>query len=472
MLRKSTLFFLSIVFTMLATACNSMAPENKPAIEASGIIEAADILIAPQTGGVVAEIFVDEGDQVQAGDKLFRIENDLLDAQIRQAQAAVDAARASLDGVKTGEKLAEATLDAAQAGVQAAQAQYTLTLGIAREAEQPSRLAMWQTNPPNDFSLPLWYFTKDERITAAEDTVGIAAKALQEKKNAYQNILSRIDNEEIRKAEKRLLDARADFAVASMLYQRKAASANGGSELNKSSQNLYDTAKSRLDAAQRAYDHLLTTQDAQSLMKARADLATAEERYQTALDNLNQLQTGIHSPAVKSANAALAQAKAIVRQAEVGVEQAQKAIVQAEKGLAQAQSALNTLQVQEQKLTVYAPVSGVIATRSIETGELVQPGMSTLTIARLNSLYVTVYIPENRFGEIMLGEKAVLKTDSFPEKTFPAVVSYISNHAEYTPRNVQTKEERQNTVYAVKLRITNPDGNLKPGMPADVTFTP
>ena len=173
-----------------------------------------------------------------------------------------------------------------------------------------------------------------------------------------------------------------------------------------------------------------------------------------------------------AAQATVSQAETIVKQGEIGIKQAENAITQAEKGLAQAQAALDTLQIQKEKLIVYAPIDGVVTTRSIEVGELAQPGMGALTMAQLASLSVTVYIPEDRYGEVTLGQTATLMVDSFPDKTFPATVSYISDRAEYTPRNVQTKEERQNTVYAVKLHVENTGGNLKPGMPADVTFTP
>ncbi len=81
-------------------------------------------------------------------------------------------------------------------------------------------------------------------------------------------------------------------------------------------------------------------------------------------------------------------------------------------------------------------------------------------------------MPENRSGQVFLRETAELRIDSYPDEVFEAVVIRISDQAEYTPRNVQTQEERQNTVYAVKLSVKNTGGKLKPGMPADVTFLP
>jgi len=85
-------------------------------------------------------------------------------------------------------------------------------------------------------------------------------------------------------------------------------------------------------------------------------------------------------------------------------------------------------------------------------------------------LTITVYVPENLYGQISLGLQANMKVDSFPNQTFSAQVSNISNQAEFTPRNVQTVEGRSSTVYAIKLTVNDPQGQLKPGMPADVIF--
>jgi multidrug resistance efflux pump len=93
-----------------------------------------------------------------------------------------------------------------------------------------------------------------------------------------------------------------------------------------------------------------------------------------------------------------------------------------------------------------------------------------LTLGLLDDLTITVYIPEDRYGEISLGQAADVTVDSFPGETFSALVTHIADQAEFTPRNVQTAEGRATTVYAIELRVEDPEGKLKPGMPADVTF--
>jgi len=109
-------------------------------------------------------------------------------------------------------------------------------------------------------------------------------------------------------------------------------------------------------------------------------------------------------------------------------------------------------------------------TRNLEAGETVSPGSTLMTIGQLNEVELVVYIPEDHYGEINLGEKAEVRVDSFTGETFNGTVVHISDQAEFTPRNVQTVEGRRATVYAVKLLVPNPDFKLKPGMPADVTF--
>ena len=119
---------------------------------------------------------------------------------------------------------------------------------------------------------------------------------------------------------------------------------------------------------------------------------------------------------------------------------------------------------------MYAAASGVVLSRNIEAGEVVAVGSAAMTIGQLDKLSITVYIPEDRYGEIMLGQGAEMTVDSFPNEVFQGTVVRIADQAEFTPRNVQTDEGRRTTVFAVKLTVDDPAGKLKPGMPADVVF--
>jgi HlyD family secretion protein len=220
--------------------------------------------------------------------------------------------------------------------------------------------------------------------------------------------------------------------------------------------NLFDAAEKELDEAQKAYDNLLGTQAANEILRARAEVSIAQERYYAALDYQRKLETGEQSIMVTAAQGALSQAKAAADQAQTSVDQAQ--------------ANLDLINAQIEKLTVFAPLDGVILTRNVEPGEFVQPGAVALTLADLTDLTITVYVPENLYGQVSLGQTADVSVDSFPGEVFIAAVVHIADQAEFTPRNVQTVEGRSSTFYAIKLKVNDPDGKLKIGMPADVVF--
>ncbi len=179
-------------------------------------------------------------------------------------------------------------------------------------------------------------------------------------------------------------------------------------------------------------------------------LVVAQQRYDAAAARLKNLQTGLDSPPVVTASRALDQAKAAAAQADAN---------------------LALLDTQVAKLSVMAPMDGVILTRNVEPGEFLQPGAIAFSLGQLSDMTITVYVPEDRYGEISLGQKATVKVDSWPGETFTGEVVHIADQAEFTPRNVQTVEGRSTTVYAIKLSVSDPQGRLKIGMPADVVFS-
>jgi len=122
--------------------------------------------------------------------------------------------------------------------------------------------------------------------------------------------------------------------------------------------------------------------------------------------------------------------------------------------------------------SIVAPSAGTVTLRAVEPGELVTAGMNLLRITYLGKVKLTIYVNEQDLGKVRLGQKARVSTDSDPGKSFEGTVTYISPTAEFTPKNVQTKEERTKLVFGVKIEIPNPDGALKPGLPADATLSP
>ncbi len=408
-------------------------------LTASGTVEAAQISIAPELAGKVIEVQVEEGDAVSAGDVLFRLDATLLEAQRSLAAASLSTAKAAVTS--------------AESAAASAQAQYDLALIAALNEQKATRIADWTASNPTDFNQPAWYFNQAEQIAALEAEAGAAQDALTKAIDSLKFVEEKATSAGFLNAEQRLAQARAAFQVATDVLDR---TSSADQDLRDAAQTSYDDAKSELDDAQAAYDDVITTEGALDVMQARAELAVAQERFDVASDELRTLQTGLTSPKVVAA-------QKVVEQARAAVEQAKSAVSQAEANV-------TVIEAQLSKLVVTAPADGVILARNVEAGEVVNPGSVLLSIGKLSDLTLTVYVPEDRYGEVSLGQEVTVSVDSFPGESFTAVVVHIADQAEFTPRNVQTVEGRKTTVFAIKLRLDDPEGKLKPGMPADVTF--
>jgi len=119
---------------------------------------------------------------------------------------------------------------------------------------------------------------------------------------------------------------------------------------------------------------------------------------------------------------------------------------------------------------IRSPIDGVVLLRAAEPGEIAVAGGSLLVIANLDEMTLTIYVPEDQYGKIHLGEEYPITVDSFPDGVFMGKVTHIADQAEFTPQNTRTVEGRKSTVYGIRLTIPNPEHDLKPGMPADVTL--
>ena len=480
--RRST--FISVVIVMVAIiggyyAVRALAGGANSELKASGTIEATTVNVSPELAGKVQGVLVDEGQSVKAGEVLFRLDDTLLKAQ---EQAAI-----------AGLQVAQTAAQTAQAAYASVQAQYTTVETEARAASHATRLKDWTVRTPSYFDQQNWYFTQEEQLAAAQVEVQAAAQGITTAQEGVAGVVADLQNAEFVGAEKRLSEARLSYLVALQVLSegqavggkvppdqlplntpcviylgqrfcgrnystriRISKNLPNNAELDYAAQDAYNAASTELSTAQQAYNHLLTSAQAQAVLRARAVLAIANERYQVAQERVSGLQTGEQSPQVAAAAA--------------GLEQAKNAAQQAQDAVGQAQANLTLLEAQLAKLEVRSPMEGVILTRNIEPGEYVAPGAAALTMGNLQQLTITVYVPEDRYGQIHLGQAASVKVDSFAGVEFAAQVSNISDQAEFTPRNVQTVEGRSSTVYAIKLTVTDPQGKLKPGMPADVTF--
>jgi HlyD family secretion protein len=133
---------------------------------------------------------------------------------------------------------------------------------------------------------------------------------------------------------------------------------------------------------------------------------------------------------------------------------------------------VNLVSATIENAVIYSPIEGVVLEKNLEPGEMAFPGSVIITLADLKKPWIKIYVDEKKLGRLRLGQKAYVKIDSYPDRKFPGKVVSISNKAEFTPRTIQTKDERVKLMYAVKISIENPGAELKPGMPADATILP
>ncbi len=439
--RAVLLLLIPLLIVISIVYLANVSQETEVGLRASGTVEALEVTISSEVAGRIDTVLVDEGDHVELGDLLFSLDDELLQAQRQRAAAAV--------------QTAQATLNSAQINLNLLTLQADLTRRTQRQTDQTNREDRWQTTMPSEFELPIWYFDRSDEISAAQKEVDSAQAALQDEQSRFDTLLKDSAMEDLQQAADRLADARISFTIADEVLDR-ARRARDDADLEQYAEDRYDAAKAELEAAQSDYDQLLSEKDAEDVLEARARLAVAQERYDSTRDRLAVLQSGDYALQVQIA--------------ERNLDQAQAAVDQAKAGLSQAQAELDVIDLQLGKMEVSAPITGVVVTRNVEPGEVLQPGAVALTLAQLDDLTITVFVQEDRYGQIHLGQAAIVTVDSFPDETFNATVTRIADRAEFTPRNVQTEEGRRVTVFAIELELNDPTGRLKPGMPADVEF--
>lgn len=215
------------------------------------------------------------------------------------------------------------------------------------------------------------------------------------------------------------------------------------------------------------------------------DLATAREQVnqaEIAVDKAERERRrlarlyeegAIPAKALDDVSVQADQARSILEQAKKQYEKAKtgarrEEIEAAEAMRDQARSAADILRKKIADCLVVSPAAGTILHRLAETGEVVAAGAAIATMADLATVKITAYVTERDLGSVSLGRNASLRVDAYPDQTFPATVSRIADEAEFTPKTIQTREERVKTVFLIELTAANPDGVFKPGMPVDV----
>lgn len=486
------------VFVAITAGCDTIMSSEGEELKGSGVVEAVEVVLALETGGQVADVFVDEGNQVESEDVLVTLKDDFIKTQYDQAVAALDQAQANYDLVAAQPRAEERQVAIATAQLELLSAQQDLqdlidnadlTQALALQAVEDAQDALEAVNENfaqeksaallsiavaeeavRQANHSLYYFTLPRSQTDLDTFEGIQimSEALDQAREAfepykYENIdYDQVDclsasvssrfpdicREHTAKEDLRddLDDAEGDLSIA---VRRLALEVN------------LANAKADLEKARKDYAALGDVPSVADIALLEAHLAAAERDYEAVKDGPDSDDIELADARVRTAEANLALAQTDSSQEQLDATHAQ---------VDAAQAALDIVQAQYDKLVLTSPVDGVVLYRTVEPGEIVLPGSPAIMLGLLDELSITVYIPEDRYGQIDIGDKAIVEVDSFPGETFDAVVVRIANQAEYTPRNVQTEEDRRTTVFAVELSVDDTQGRLKPGMPADVIF--
>ncbi len=423
---------------------------------ASGLIEVEEVDIASELGGRVVRLYVDEGDEVQAGDVLVQLDDEVYRAQVRQAQAAVDAARAALDRAEGGATTGE---------IAQARAALSQTLAISDALRAVWEAAQAVVDDPQQI-IAQYHAARGARDAAAAAVTSVAQSGYTSKEDARLLWYN---------AANALRDAQANY---SRIYWRNRETEKER-DLTQAEIDEEATAWRRVEDCERLMQigelnyNLAQTLEAQNNAIAQSNLATAQSLY---------ADMGWMVGEPLSVQAQAAQAKAQYEQAVAAVQVAQAnldrllagaaaADIEARRAqLRQAEAAVELLQLQVDRTTLRAPVSGIVLVRSIHEGELAMPGVPMFTLGDLDTVRLTIYVAEDVYGQVQLGQSVGVTVDSHPGRTFQGEIVHIASQAEFTPKDVQTQEERVHLVYAVRVRVPNPGHLLKPGMPADAAI--
>lgn len=508
------------------------APASGHALTGSGTIEADEMTVVAEISAKVKDLPVEEGQDVRAGQTLAVLDRSMLDAQFAQAQAGVQAANANLALLQAGARTeditqAQAAVAQAQAARDGATQAYANAQTIAANPQDlNAQIAQAQANrdAAQQQLNKVRAGSRDEDLAVAQSTQEQAQANLQATRDRLSAAKTQAETQ-VTQAAQALTQTQARSAQAQsnwqyvqdtgndpinpVIYNQQTGKKLRDNKLSADARGTYysqyvqaeaamhsakDTvaqAKVAADAARRAEVTGIQTVE-QQIASAEAnlartqngatsqELAIAQTNVQSAQRTLDTLKATRANPeqlraSVDNAKAQLSVAEAQVAQAQARLEAVQagsrpEQIQVARAQLAQAQASQQQVAVQVGRALLTAPQDGLVLSRAINLGELAAPGAPLMTIGALDTVKLTVYVAEGQIGRVKQGQMVHVTVDAFPGRVFNGTVAFIAGKAEFTPRNVQTQDERATTVFAVRAELPNADHALKPGMPADAAI--
>ncbi|NPV45411.1 MAG: HlyD family efflux transporter periplasmic adaptor subunit [Armatimonadetes bacterium] len=487
-------------------------------LRVSGIVEARTIEVASEVAGRVIECPVQEGEQVVAGQVLCVVASEPTAAAVEQAEAALQAAQDQVaranealllqigvsdqdmaraaaavgtaqarygdirDGARPQElEAAAAQVTQAQASLTAAQAQLRqLETGLRpeeiRQAEKAHEAATAEAAAARSRLADLEAGARPQELDEARAMVAKAEAAQRRAQKDYQRGLALVEQGAMAPNALDALKAAAEATDADLAAARQRlslAQAGTREEQVKAARAQLEAAIARQQSTGEALTLARKGPRQEEIDRARAAVRLAEGTLKAAQAQLRLLQAGarkgqteVARKQVREAETGLGLAKANQRQVQLRRSEAAAARAQQK----QAEAALKQARANLDKFVITAQVDGLVDDTHVRVGETVRPGSAVATLVDYSDTWVTVYVPEPRLSQIRVGTPVEVTVDGQPGEAFQGTVRRIGAQAEFTPKYVQTLEERARTVFPVEIALPNTQGVLKPGMPADAVF--
>lgn len=448
--------------------------EETGGLMASGFIEAEEASVTSELGGRILSLYADEGDEVGMGQTVVELDGSLLLSQLKIAEAELAVAEARLAQVKAGVR--QETLEYARALLEQARVAQGAA-GVARDDAQ----AMLEN--PQELELALTAARARLNVLGFQQQQALAiANSAQSGRDFADEVVrllgsSRVREEWVLIGRFQLGDVPPEIPLPPNLTDGEYIIDGYKIVIEGTMVTVYVRVTIRIPAdvldearheqATATYQSWEAWTGLEGVQAARngADAYLAELQRQKADPLILQAQADAAAAQYDIATAGVGVAQANVGGLQVGATPEEVAAMEAQVEIARA--ALDTLRVQVDKFELQAPISGLVLERPVHVGEVALPGSPLMTLADLNRVTLIVYVPEDQLGRVQLGQTVSVTVDAYPDRTFRGTVAFIASQAEFTPKNVQTREERVSMVFAVKVRLPNPDHALKPGMPAD-----
>jgi HlyD family secretion protein len=428
-----------IAIVVIALVVRQVRGIGNGPVTASGTIEAVEVDLASKVPGRLAQLLIVDGQHVRAG----------------QAVAQLDAVdqRLALQQAQANETAAEAKLSQAQSAYELEKLQYPAAVEQAKANVAEAEVRVPQAGQTLDL--------QSSTVAAQLQQAYAAQVAAVSASQASRSTLAAADANVIAVRATAHRDALDNFR-AKMLYQQGYISAQA-----------LDAARAAADSSLAQAKAAIAQRDAAARQVVVADAGVKQAQAAVALAEANG-----RSVAVQAYNVAASAAEARASHAALNSVAAQSQLLVQRKrdvdvaraSLDQARAALDVARTQVEETTIRAPFDGVIFSHSVEAGDLLAAGAPVVNVIQADSLYLRVYVTETDLARIAVGRPVDVVVDGLPNQTFHGTVAAIDDQAQFTPSNVQTKDQRAELVFGVKIDLHDPTGALKPGLPADATI--